>query len=342
MPQTQLYTKKAYIAMIPETTVDTYLVPANTDIFLAELNDELFTLDGPNYEPSEARPDFLLTDENVGPIRPTVGFRVRLKGAATAGTAPEYRHALLASGLRESIVAATSVTYYPFSTFDGATAAGPPATENPSQSYSLVIWEAGQLYKFKGGFCNVQFTGNVGAGEPGFANFTYFGAYEGAAATAALSPSYDAVGAPAFKGGAFSVNYGGSHTPIGVTNFTLDLGNKVGVRSDLNGTEGVQGARIMGRKSIGTFDPEFEGTFDWLGKQRSDTVLTAMTTGVIGSTAGNKYQIKVNRCKLRPPSMVKKAAEGGDGIRGAEFTYAVSSNYTDVEGTNLDIELVFT
>ena len=166
MPQTQIYTKKAQIHIVPEGTVDSYEAPTDgATAFLAEIGDEVISPQGDNYVPMEHRGDFLSGDENVGPLPVSCNFRVRLKGSGAAGTAPEFRQALLASGMRESVVAGASVTYYPYSFFDGATDSGPPVTANPDQSYSLSVYENGVRYAIKGGFSNMTLEASVGGGE---------------------------------------------------------------------------------------------------------------------------------------------------------------------------------
>jgi hypothetical protein len=341
MAQTQLYTKKAQIFVSEEDAAqDTYKTQAAGEAILAEISDAPFVINGENYEPTTVRGDFLSQDEVPGLASAQLSFRVPLHGSGSAGTAPEIADALMACGYRESIVAATSVTYYPFSTFDAATAAGPPATRNPFTSYSVTLLEDGVAYQIKGAFGNVVFTGEVGI--PMFAEFTFTGSYQNVMLDALETATYDSAVSPAFQGASFATNFGGANTPIGTQNVVIDTGNTVTPVADINDAAGIYGARITNRKTFGSFDPEmsaFTGTDtddDYYGIQRAGTAGT-ITTGAIGGTAGNIYTITVNRAVLRPIEQQQR-----DGIRVITVPFAVSSATTDVEGTNLDLQIVFT
>jgi len=331
MPQTQLYTKKAQVFLIEETTVDTYLVQTAASAILAEIPESPLTLESNNYEPTTVRGDFLSSDETPGMTEGTISFRVPMHGdgGTVAGVAPEYQEALKACGMSEVVDPGVSVTYHPLSTFDGAGG-------NPGQSYSVTVVEDGVAYRLKGCFGNVVFNGTVG--DPMFAEFEFKGAHEPIIDDALETTSYDILAAPSFKGATFATNFGGAYTPLGVNNFTLDLGNIIAVRKDINGTNGVLGARITGRKSIGTFDPEMTlvSGEDFYGTWLAGTTGT-IATGVIGSAVSNKFSLTVNRSVTRPPQMGAR-----DGVRINTIEYAVSSAGADVEGTNLDITLAFT
>jgi len=327
MAQSQIYLKRAQVFCVEETAQDTYEEQAAADAVLAE--QVTVTIDSSNYEPTTVRGDFLSSDETPGLASVSFSFRVPLHGSGTAGTAPEFDSLLKASGFEVVNVPATSDTYTPLSTFDGTGG-------NPGPSYSCTLIEGGVSFKAKGGFANVAFEGVVG--EPMFMNFTFTGAYEPVTDDALETASYDSPAAPSFVGATFATNFGGAYTPKGVNNFTLDLGNTVSVRNDINETAGTYGARIVNRKSTGSFDPEMVlvATEDFYGQWLAGTTGT-ITTGVVGGTAGNKWSLAVARA-------VKRAPEPGDrdGIRILSIPFAVSSAGSDVEGTNPDITLAFT
>lgn len=68
------------------------------------------------------RPYLGASEQLLANTRVECTFSVELAGSGTAGTAPRYGKALLACGLSETIVAATSVTYAPVSSnFDSVT-----------------------------------------------------------------------------------------------------------------------------------------------------------------------------------------------------------------------------
>lgn len=331
MAQTQLYAKKAQITIAEEVTVDTYVAPdgAGTGMFLAE--EVTVAWDSSNYEPNQAHGDFLQMDEVPGPCSGTMSFRVPIKGSGTAGTAPEYAEALKACGYEETVVPATSVTYTPLSTFDGAGG-------NPGQSYSVSLLLNGIRYAIKGSFGNAVISGNVTGGEPGFLDFAFQGAYVAVADDALESPTYQTTTAPSFLGATFAMNFGGAHTPKGINNFSLDTGNQITIGRDINESSGIYGARITGRRSFGSFDPEMQlvATEDYHGTWRAGTSGT-ITTGAIGSTAGNIWTLSVARAVLRPISNSNR-----EGIHALEIPFGVSSIATDVEGTNADVSLVYT
>jgi hypothetical protein len=310
---------------------DTYKALVAGDLILAEISETPFTIDGENYSPTTVRGDFLSQDEVPGLKSAQMTFRVPCHGAngADAGVAPEFGEALKACGYEEIGNTTVDVTYSPLSTFDGAGG-------NPGTSYTVALLEDGLLYKMKGCFGNVVFVGEVGI--PLFLEFTFTGALEGVEDDPLLTASYDAAVSPAFMGASFSTNFGGVYIPKGVTNFTIDTGNQVNVRTDINETNGVYGARIDDRRSFGSFDPEMVlvATQDWYGIQTAGTTGT-ITTGLVSGAAKNQYTLRVNRCVLRPLGQTNR-----DGVRTLEVPFAVSAASTDVEGTNPDIELEFT
>ena len=336
MAQTQIYAGKAQVHMIPETAAgDTYIAPAGdgSGIFLAA--DVTMSYDSSNYSPNYVREDYLSHDEIPGPMSGSISFSVPLKGSGTAGTAPEFAVALLGCGMRQSLTAITSANYYPISLFDAATAAGPPATTNPDQSYSVSILQNAVRHAIKGAFGNVSISANVD--DIGMLNFTFTGAYVAFADDGLdVTPvSYDTTTPPAFRGATFVAH---TYAAKGVNTLSLDLGNKISIMKDANNAAGILGARIVGRKSTGSFDCELTlaATNNYISRQRAGTS-GSITTGAIGATAGNKWTLTVARSVLQPIAVSDR-----DGIAIQTVPFAVSSNYTDVEGTTPDITLSFT
>lgn len=338
MPQTQIYTQLAQVHLVVEATVDTHVVPTDNgaNMFLAEIPDVPLTLEGENYRPNYTRSDFLNMDEVPGPMTGSLNFRVPLKGSGSAGTAPEFSTALLACAMRQSIVAATSVSYYPWHLFAGATDAGPPATTDPGQSYSVNILENGVRWSIKGAFGT--FTLSAEVGQPAFLDFTFTGAYVAVVDDALeTGMSYNATTAPSFLGASISTNFGAPYTPKGVESFSIDKGNEIAVGRDANESSGVYGARVGKPTTVGTYTPEMDlvANEDFFGNQRAGTAGT-FTTGQVGSAAGNYWTVNANRIVLRPISLVNR-----NNIRALEVPFSVGSQTTDVAGTNVDLELKF-
>jgi hypothetical protein len=329
MAQSQLFIPKAQIHLIEESSQDTYSAPGGSgaNMFLAE--ELTFTVESEEWEPAYAREDFLMMDMVPGTASATISFRLALRGGGAAGTAPEFSEALKACGYELNNTPSVSDVYTPLSVFDGTGG-------NPGPSYSVSILENGVRYAIAGAFGNVVFTAEVG--RPIMAEFTFQGAYQAVADDALESPTYDTTTAPAFMGASFATNFGGSYTPKGVESFSLDTGNNVVIGRDVNKTYGVYGARIAGKSPSGNFTPEMElvATEDYFGNWRAGTAGT-ITTGTVGSTAGNIVQIDVGRCVTRAPSLVNR-----NNLRALDIPFKVSSNYTDVEGTTADITITFT
>ena len=168
--------------------------------------------------------------------------------------------------------------------------------------------------------------------------FTFTGAYVAVADAALLTATYQATTPQSFLGASFSVNFGGAYTPVGIANFTLDVGNEVVAVSDVNDSAGIYGARIVNRRSSGSIDPEMVlvATNDYFGDWRAGTSGT-LTSGTVGATAGNIWAVTCNRIILRTPEMVNR-----DGIRSLNVPFSITALPTDVEGTNIDWQLQFT
>jgi hypothetical protein len=341
MAQTQLYTKRAQICIKEETTVDTYVGPAGdgSGMFVAEIADSPMTMDSSNYEPNEHRGDSLEMDENPGPASATISFRCRIKGEGVTDATPEFNQALLGCGLRQSVSTGAS-QYYPFWTFDSANDVGPPITDNPAQSYSVTVLESGVAYAIKGAFGDFTLSGSVGGGEPGFLDFNYTGAYVAPTDDALeTTAGYLDISPPPFVGASASMNFGGAVTPKGINSLTFNLGNQISLVRDINDSTGIAGARIVRRKSSLEIDPEMvlpsTSNSNFFALQRAGTSGT-FTTGTIGPTQYNRWNLTINRMIWRPPTMVNR-----DGIRVLQLSAGVSSDWSDVEGTTHPFDITF-
>ena len=336
MAQTQIFLGKTQIFVVEELAQDTFEVPAAGDAVLA--SDVTLTFDSSNYVPAYARPDFLSGDEVAGAQSFTMSFTLDIMGSGAAGTAPHFGEVLKACGMEETTVGSTSVTYSPLSVFDGTGG-------NPGPSYSFGALIDGKIrYAGYGGFGKPKITGD--ASTIGQIEVEMMGAYQPVTSTsvALLAPSnYDTTKPPAFRGASAAVNFGTDYTLKGFRSFELDYGNVMSMGVDANEADGFYGARITARKSTGSISCDMApvaggvGLFhDWFGIQRASTVGT-FTTGVIGGTAGNRYQINANRITLGALSV-----EDVDSKQGIQVPFGVSSLNTHVEGTSLDLELIFT
>ena len=202
-----------------------------------------------------------------------ITFDIRLKGSGTAGTAPEFGPLLKACGMSETIVASTSVTYEPASSSIG--------------SCTIYVYEDGKLYPVTG--CRGTFTFEAAAGDAAKLSFTMTG-HLGTHSDAALpAPTLDATDPVAFLGASTSIL--GYSSPV-FEMLSFDMQNNVIMPSSANATDGYGEILIEKRNVVGSINPEdvAKATKDWIGEWKAGTS-GPLQTGVIGSTAGNRWQV---------------------------------------------------
>jgi len=226
-----------------------------------------------------------------------VTFDVTLKGSGAAGTAPDVGQALRACGLGEAVVPSTSVAYAPVST----------ATE----SATMHLFEDGKRFVITGARGNVAFSATVG--EPAKLSFTLTGHWSAPTDVTLPVPTLDATVPPVMLSAGFSIN----SFPAVISALSFDLGNTVVFPPDINAADGFGEMQITGRDVNGSFDPEEElvATHNFVNLWKQGTSM-ALTTGVIGSVAGNRWQLS------EPAVSYRDWAPGErDGIRTAEMPY---------------------
>lgn len=246
-----------------------------------------------------------------------ISFDVEMKGSGTAGTAPELGPLLKSCGLTETIVAVTSVTYAFSSTL--------------SDYKSLTIWyyQDGTVHKMTG--CvpmSASFNADVGS-TPKW-SFSFAGHDSGRTDLALATPTYASTAPVPFIGATFTIQ---SYAAI-VSKLSLDFGLSAAKPSSVNATDGFGQLLITGREPTGSIDPQdtIVATHDWLGKFKTGASGT-LTTGTIGSTAGNRWAMSVGKLYYDAPS-----PGDASGIR----TLSVPFNITDETTVNSDISIVFT
>ncbi len=201
-------------------------------------------------------------------------FDVELKGPSGAGTAPRLGRLLRACGMQETIVASTSVTYTPdsdLSAHDGIT----------------IGYRDGDNYRIATG-CRGLFSLNIAARKPGIFTFNFIGHRSSETETPAPAASVEATEPEVFIGANFQI--GGTAYPI--SQLTLDSGIGLSVSDDPNGADGFGAVRVTERNSRMTANPEAQpiNTKDWIGDLIAGAN-QAIQTGVIGSTAGNRWAL---------------------------------------------------
>jgi hypothetical protein len=226
-----------------------------------------------------------------GPNQPgarnaTISFDVELRGAAAAGTAPDYSAALRACGIAETIVALTSVTYKPTS------ATIPSAT--------VAIYEDGKVKRIWGARGTATIKYQVGA--PAVISFTFTGAdWEVVDGALLAGVAYPSIVPPVFMGVVFSI---GGYSAV-INAMDHDFGNTVALRKSAAADSGHLSAMITGRASTLKIDPEevLNATQDFFGIWRGGTLVALSAS--MGSAAGNRIAVSA-------PKVQYQSVEPGD------------------------------
>jgi hypothetical protein len=180
-----LLTRKRLILLESEGTYGTDPTPTGADaVLVRDLN--IVPLQSDVVSRDLVRPYLGASEQLLANTRVECTFSVELAGSGTAGTAPRYGKALLACGMSETIVAATSVTYAPVSASFG--------------SCTIYYNIDGVLHKVTG--ARGTFTINGAVGEIPTIDFTFTGIYNTPTDTALPSVTYADQATPVvFKAG---------------------------------------------------------------------------------------------------------------------------------------------
>ena len=235
-----------------------------------------------------------------------ITFEAEVKGSGAAGTAPEMGQALRACGLSETIVASTSVTYAPVSA--------------SLESATIYYYQDGMLVKLLG--CRGTVSISAETGGIAKAAFEFTGHDGGKTAEALPAGSYDATVPPPMINANFAV---GGYGAI-INALSLEMANTLVIPPDMNADNGFGEVIIASRKPAGSFDPEkrLPATKDFEAEWQAGTEFN-VTTGVIGSTAGNRWQLSANIAYT-------EVADGDrDGIRTNELSFQAIEQTTDDE-----------
>jgi hypothetical protein len=225
------------------------------------------------------RPYLGASEQLLANTRVECTFSVELAGSGSAGTAPQYGKALLACGLDETVVAATSVTYEPVSSsFDSVTI-----------HYNI----DGVRHKVTG--CRGTFVINANVGEIPTIDFTFTGIYNTPDDSALPSVTYANQATPlVFKEGNTDtfelLSYSGCLQSV-----TFDIGNTLVYRELIGCTKEVL---LTDRSANGTVVMEAV-------TMASKNYFTAALTGALGNltfqhgtTAGNIVDFASSRIDI--------------------------------------------
>lgn len=262
-----MLTKRAVIAAKLEGTEGTAetLAAADADVLVFE----------PSFSPTITMNERTETHDSLSPFAhvagsrmATIAFSVNLRGSGAAGTAPKIGKLLKACRLGETIVASTSVTYAPISV--------------SIPSLTMALYRDGVKKQIRGARGNVTYSGK--AGEPGILNFSFQGVYDGVSDVSLLTGTgIETTNLPVLLSAAFTI----ASFAAKISSISIDMGNKLAMRADINKAEGYFSCMITGGSPKGNFDPEEElvSAHDWYGKFKAGTsgALTFQHNGGAGN-----------------------------------------------------------
>lgn len=202
----------------------------------------------------------------------TITFDVEVKGSGTAGTAPEIGQLLRASSFSETIVASTSVAYTLIST--------------GQESATIHFYYDGKRYVMTGAIGTK--TADLTVGNYGKFSFSFTGHTAQATDVALVTPTYNSQVPPVLVNVPFTID---TYAAI-ITKLNYDTGVQIAKPGSIAATDGYGRLTVTGRNVTGSIDPQdvLVATHDFEARWRAGTAM-ALTTGVIGSTAGNRYKV---------------------------------------------------
>lgn len=152
---------------------------------------------------------------------------------------------------------------------------------------SMQIEEDGVHKTFVGCAGNVRIVGTVG--EPVFLEFTFRGTIRditaGDLSTLTGIPTSQP---PVLLNASFSTNVSSAVSHL-INTIEFDMQNEVVLSPDISSTTGVRAAKITARNPIGSMDPEYSTSYDWLAQIIGNTEGTL--TLEIGSAVTNRIRI---------------------------------------------------
>lgn len=189
-------------------------------------------------------------------------------------------------------------------------------------SLTLGFYDDGMIKKIAGARGTLKFSGEVGG--PLYAEFDFIGAYIAPVDGAMLAPSYVNLVPPQLLNAAFLV---GGYSPA-LKSFSIDLGNKLAGREDLNSASGYKSFVLVDGDTRGQFDPEqvLVAANDYYGKWVGG-ITGALSVGPFNAT-------QYNRLKITAPKLVTtkidEAEREGHSVLNVGFQLAMGSGDDEV------------
>ena len=269
-----------------ESTYGTNPTPAATDALLfTEL--DVTPLEMELIERETIQTYFGNRQNVIGQRSVPISATVELAGSGTAGTAPRYGPLLTASGLGETIVAATSVTYAPVSS----------AFDSYTMQFFIDNGSEQAITGIRGSFDMSLSTGAI----PTIA-FSHMGIFGAPTALSLPTPTYSNQATP------LSVNADNTATvtvhgfSACMTEFSLSLGTEMVFEQKAGCTKQV---RLTDRRTTGSITIELPAfaTKDFIAAVDAQTEATI--TWVHGSSAGNIITFTADQTAFDSPSYVE-------------------------------------
>lgn len=295
-----------------ETTYNTDPTPVGTDAVLVE--SPSWSHEGARMVERNNVKASLAKDKSVyaGTLK-QITFDVELKGSGAAGTAPEIGPLLRACALAEMVVASTSVTYRPAST--------------AHESVTIYYYQDGIRHIVTG--CRGTVSFSLETGSFGKASFTMTGHDYSVADASLVTPTYDSTVPPALINVPFTM---GGYAAV-INALSVDLGNAISMPASISATDGFGEIIITARDVQGSFDPALVllATKNYIAEWKAGAS-GALTTGVVGGTAGNRYAFSAPVAYYRELSPADR-----DGLR----TFEIACGFAESSGDD-EISIAFT
>ena len=281
---TPFINQRKQLAIKIETTEGTDAVPSDVDV-VAPVYDLEYT---PNIEQNirdNVQASLSRIKQVSGQQAATMTFSLELKGSGTAGTVPTHlSDALQACGMGETIVGATSVTYNPISADDKTVTLEMRIGDASTNFKSFKILGA------RGTFSLVATKGQIVLVE-----FEFTGVYVEPTDTTAFTTPSDGQDPETFLSASFEFQ---TETTLKISQCTLEIGNEVTLRNDVNKAAGHISAVIVNRQPIGSIDPEEEliSTVNFWSQWTTDA--EGELKYILGTTAGNITTISAPKAEI--------------------------------------------
>jgi len=217
----------------------------------------------------------------------SVTIVAEMRGSGAAGAVPEIGPLLRACGLAEAVNVGTSVVYTP--------QAG--AIESCTVYYFKSVDGGATRVRHILTGCRGTFTIAANAGEVGLITFNLTGRRANPTDQSPLVPTYDATVPVGMRG--LSVAVGGVAGLV-VQGFTFDAGNDVQPPDNVNDSEGYGNLTLVSRDPTLTLSrhDELVATIAPFADLVAGTN-RAFDSGVIGSTAGNRWRLQAGTLAYR-------------------------------------------